>query len=211
MFLVGIFGGGLLWLLATSIWFDYLIANVYMGDPGEPIWVLDPIFTLIAALPGIFISLLGLVISTRDSLQMEPQESIQRPIKNPLFYLGEILVLVTCIVSAIVAFGTASIIAETVQMTSLIFIGLSVTCGLNLFMVVISQLKRKANQKIGGQVIRLSSIFLLVFLVLLVGFVWFLNLFTWNIIKLGTMVVLVTGGASLVLLYPSIRKIEEER
>jgi len=52
MFFLGIFGGGLLWMVLVGLRFDYLISEVYDGgSPGEAIWSIDPLFTILAAIP----------------------------------------------------------------------------------------------------------------------------------------------------------------
>jgi len=59
----GIFGGGLFWLIACILRFDYLVNEVYNGGgPGEAIWAIDPVFTILAALPGLVLFLIGLHI-----------------------------------------------------------------------------------------------------------------------------------------------------
>jgi len=60
---LGLIGGGILWTFLVSLRFWYLINNVPGKDIGEAIWVLDPEFTLIAAVPGLLLALYGLYVA----------------------------------------------------------------------------------------------------------------------------------------------------
>lgn len=70
---IGIFVGGLFWLIACGLRFDYLVNEVYGGGgPGEAIWAMDPVFTILAALPGLVLFLIGLhivVLNLDDTLK----------------------------------------------------------------------------------------------------------------------------------------------
>ncbi len=43
------------WSFGANMLFQYLIAEVYNGDPGEPIWVLAPEYALLALIPASFL------------------------------------------------------------------------------------------------------------------------------------------------------------
>jgi hypothetical protein len=44
--------GLILWSIGAEVLFRYLTAEVYHGDPGEPIWVLAPEYAGLVLLPG---------------------------------------------------------------------------------------------------------------------------------------------------------------
>lgn len=53
--------GMLLWYIGADILFQYLITEVYNGDPGEPIWVLAPEYAILVLVP-VSLFLFGLCV-----------------------------------------------------------------------------------------------------------------------------------------------------
>ncbi len=43
------------WSFGADMLFQYLVTEVYNGDPGEPIWVLAPEYVLLALIPTSFL------------------------------------------------------------------------------------------------------------------------------------------------------------
>jgi hypothetical protein len=60
---LGLVAGGIVWAFLVSLRFWYLVSNVPGKDIGEPIWILDPEFTLIAAVPGLLLALYGFYVA----------------------------------------------------------------------------------------------------------------------------------------------------
>ncbi|MHA1485328.1 MAG: hypothetical protein ACTSPR_08425, partial [Candidatus Thorarchaeota archaeon] len=126
---LGVFGGGLLWIVLVGLRFAYLITEVYNGDPGEAIWSLDPLFTILAAIPGIILVLVGLIVSVQFTPEhpeeVKPEIGYQQ---LNLFYLGEICLLITIVVSFIGFLSISSSVIEVVRVSAIIMGAIVITC-----------------------------------------------------------------------------------
>jgi hypothetical protein len=122
LFFLGVFGGGPLWLVLVGLRFDYLISEVYNGGgPGEAIWSIDPLFTILAAVPAMILVFVGLIVSFKSTIEMGN-------ILLNLFYLGEICLLVTIIASCIGFLGISSLSVELVYISAIIMGAIVITC-----------------------------------------------------------------------------------
>ncbi len=198
---LGIFGGGLLWLVLTGLRFDYLISEVYNGGgPGEAIWSIDPLFTMLAAIPGIILVFVGLVISVQSSPK-HPEE-IKSKIgfqRLNLFYLGEICLLVTTVVSIIGFLGISSIIVEVVQISAILMGAISITCITHMLSLV---LRKSITRLDSSKLPRITAILLATELVILLSVVFALRLYTWSFIRTTTLAITSSGFLGLLLITP---------
>ena len=204
---LGIFGGGFLWLVLIGIRFEYLITVVYDGaDPGEAIWALDPIFTILAAVPGIILALIGLSLSLKSSYEqpIETKSKVSFRELN-LFYLGEICLLVTIVVSIIGFLGISGLIVELVQISAILMALIALTCITHMFSLVL----RNPIRKLGlSKFSRNTAILLTIELMILILVVLTLRLYTWSLIRTTTLVIAVSGFLGLVLITPRFLKVE---
>jgi len=204
---LGIFGGGLLWLILIRHRFEYLITEVYNGGgPGEAIWALDPIFTILAAFPGILMVLAGLIVSVRPSpehpKELESKVGYQ---KLNLFYLGEICLLVTIVVSLIGFLGISGLIIEIVQISAILMGIIVITCIIHMFSLIPWKSRSRSSF---SKLPRNTAILLALEIVILVSVVFALQLYTWSLIRTTTVVITASGFLGLLLITPKFMKIE---
>ncbi len=206
---LGIFGGGLLWLILIGLRFEYLITEVYNGGgPGEAIWALDPIFTILAAFPGVILVLAGLIVSVRSSpehpKELESKVGYQ---KLNLFYLGEICLFVTIVVSIIGFLGISSLIVELVQISAILMVIIALTCMTHMFSLV---LRNPINRLSSSKFSRNTAILLAIELMVLILVVLALRLYTWSFIRTTTLVIAASGFLGLILITPRFLKVESK-
>lgn len=203
MVFIGLFGGGLLWLILCGARFDFLIHNVYHGDPGEAIWGLDPIFTLLAAIPGITLALIGLILSLvpriADRAIMNQEQIVTHRMSN-LFYLGEISILFTTIVSLIGFFGTFSIIIEITTGSGYLMFIVAMTGGLHLASTYHSTIKRQSHDTRIHLLPKATAIFLGVELLILTALVFLFHWYIWSFIRHTTALVVLSGYLGIFLI-----------
>jgi hypothetical protein len=193
---LGVFGGGLLWLILIGFRFEYLITVVYNGyDPGEAIWTLDPMFTLIAAVPGVLFTLTGLIVS------LDPRFDKSTQSLN-LFYIGEICLLIALITSIIGFLGTSSLIVESVTMFTVLMGLIAFTSVFHILSLVWAKSTKKIESL---DVVRNSAILLLIEFIVLASIVTIFHLYTWNMIKSITLIVTSLGIIGILFLAPSFR------
>ncbi|MFW9974008.1 MAG: hypothetical protein ACFFDQ_01900 [Candidatus Thorarchaeota archaeon] len=198
---LGIFGGGFFWLVLTGLRFDYLITNVYHGDPGEAIWSLDPLFTVIAAVPGLILVFVGIILSAQTASEqaneIEPEVGYHQ---LNLFYIGEISLLVTAIVSFIGFLGISQSIVEIDWVAAIIMGAIVITSIVQLLSFVL----RKSISKIDSfKLSKNAAILLAVELGILLSIVLILRLYTWSFIRWTTLVIISSGFLGLLFLTPS--------
>ena len=196
--LLGVFGGGLLWIVLVGLRFDYLVTEVYDGDPGEAIWSLDPLFTMLAAIPGIALVFAGLILTVQStsglSEEGKPKTSYQQ---LNLFYLAEICLLITSVVSFIGFLGTSSSAVEGLRVSALIMGAILTTCLAHMFSFALKgSISRLSPLKIS----RDTAILMAVELVALLSVVLALRLYTWSFIRSTTLVIASSGLLGLLLL-----------
>ena len=195
---LGVFGGGLLWIVLIGLRFEYLITVVYGGyDPGEAIWALDPVFTLVAAIPGGLLTLAGLIVSFRSRL------GTSTPSLN-LFYIGEICLLIALITSMIGFLGTAGLVIEAVMISTILMGLIAFTGVLHILSVVISKSVTIIESL---NIVRNTAILLLVEFLLLASIVTVFHLYSWSLIRSATLVITSSGILGLLLLAPSFLRI----
>jgi hypothetical protein len=193
MFFLGIFGGGLLWLVLVGLRFDYLISEVYDGGgPGEAIWSIDPLFTILAAIPGIILVFAGLFVSIQSTPEMGYQQL-------HLFYMGEICILVTIVVSLIGFLSISSLTAGVFGVSMIIMGAIVITCIIHILsFVLLGSIHRLDLLKLS----RNTAILLAVELVILISVVLAFQLYTWSLIGPTTLVITSSGILGLLLLTP---------
>ena len=204
---LGVFGGGLLWLVLCGLRFDYLITEVYNGGgPGEAIWSLDPLFTMLAAIPGMILVFAGFIVS----VQFTPEHSEE--VKHEmgyqqlnLFYLGEICLLVTIIVSLIGFLSISSFIVEVVRVSAIIMGAIVITCMVHMLSFF---LRESISRLDSSKLSRNTAILLAVELVILLSVVLALRLYTWSSIRSTTLVITSSGFLGLLLLTPRFLNLE---
>jgi len=206
---LGVFGGGLLWLVLIGLRFDYLITEVYNGGgPGEAIWSLDPLFTILAAIPGIILVLVGLIVSVQStpehSEEVKPEMGYQQ---LNLFYLGEICLLVTIVVSFIGFLGISGIIVEVVRVSAIIMGAIVITCIAHMLSFF---LRESISRLDSSKLSRNTAILLAVELVILFSVVLALRLYTWSFIRSTTLVITSSGFLGLLLLTPRFLNLESK-
>lgn len=210
---IGIFGGGLLWLFACVARFDYLINEVYNGGgPGEAIWIIDPVFTIIAALPGLFLVLFGFIFTLWPNTDVSGENASDRvcqPVRVKylhlnLLYLGENFLLVTAIVGFIAAFGTSSSAIEMFLVSSIVFAAIAVTCGLNLMGLLWYLWKGVTDSEEMKRLAKTTLLILAIELIVLASIFLALRLHTWRFVRMTTIVIQASGCFSLLLLALSI-------
>ena len=206
---LGVFGGGLLWLVLIGLRFDYLITEVYNGGgPGEAIWALDPLFTILAAIPGIILVFVGLIVSVQSapehSEETKPEMGYQQ---LNLFYLGEICLLVTIVVSFIGFLGISSSIVEVVGVSAIIMGAIVITCIAHMLSFF---LRESISRLDSSKLSRNTAILLAVELVILFSVVLALRLYTWRFIRSTTLVITSSGFLGLLLLTPRFLNLESK-
>ncbi|MGY5881292.1 MAG: hypothetical protein RTV31_13650 [Candidatus Thorarchaeota archaeon] len=206
---LGVFGGGLLWLILIGLRFDYLITEVYGGGgPGEAIWSLDPLFTIFAAIPGIILAFVGVIVSVQSSSEhleeIKPKLSFQW---LNLFYLGEICLLVTVVVSFIGFLGVSSLSAEVVRISAILMGAIVITCIIHMLSLV---LRRSIGTQDSSKLQRISAILLTTELVILLSVVLGLRLYTWSFIRITTLVIMSSGFLGLLLITPQFLSLENK-
>lgn len=205
---LGVFGGGLLWLVLIGFRFDYLITEIYNGGgPGEAIWSIDPLFTILAAIPGLILVFIGFIVSVQStpeqSEKVKPEMSYQQ---LNLFYLGEICLLITIIVSFI-GFLSISSLIEIVRVSAIIMGAIVITCITHMLSFVLGGSIRKLDS---SKLSRNTAILLAVELVTLLSVVLALRLYTWSLIRSTTLVITSTGFLGLLLLTPRFLNMESK-
>jgi hypothetical protein len=190
---LGVFGGGLLWMMLIGLRFEYLVTVVYSGyDPGEAIWALDPVFTLIAAVPGVLLSFAGLIMSFRSRLGTSRQSL-------NLFYIGEICLLIALITSMLGFLGTSGLVVEAVTIST-VLMGLIVFTGtLHILSVALTKSITIIESL---NIVRNTAIILLIEFIVLVFIVTIFHLYTWSLIRSTTLVITSSGILGLLLLIP---------
>ena len=205
---LGVFGGGLFWLVLCGLRFDYLITEIYNGDPGEAIWSLDPLFTTLAAIPGIILVLVGLIVSVQSppehSEEVKPEMGYQQ---LNLFYLGEICLLVTIVVSFIGFLSISSFIVEVVRVSAIIMGAIGITCMVHMLSFFLRESISRLNS---SKLSRNIAILLAVELVILLSVVLALRLYTWSFIRSTTLVTTSSGFLGLLLLTPRFLHLESK-
>ena len=206
---LGVFGGGILWLILIGLRFDYLITEVYNGGgPGEAIWSLDPLFTILAAIPGIILVLVGLIVSVQSppehSEEVKPEMGYQQ---LNLFYLGEICLLVTIVVSFIGFLGISSSVVEVVRVSAIIMGAIVITCMAHMLSFF---LRESISRLDSSKLSRNTAILLAVELVILSSVVLALRLYTWSFIRSTTLVITSSGFLGLLLLTPRFLNLESK-
>ncbi len=209
MFLLGIFGGGLLWVVLVQLRFDYLITEVYDGGgPGEAIWSIDPLFTILAAIPGLILVFVGLIVSVQT--QPEHFEEVKPKIDYQqlnLLYLGEICLLVTIIVSFIGFLGISGLIVEIVQISAMLMGTIMITCVTHMASLV----PRKSTSRLGSSKFsRNTAILLALEFMILISVVLALRLYTQSFIRTTTLVITTSGFLGLLLITPNFLKLENK-
>ncbi len=205
---LGVFGGGLLWLVLVGLRFDYLITEIYNGGgPGEAIWSIDPFFTIFAAIPGLILVFIGFIVSVQStpehSEKVKPEMSYQ---KINLFYLGEICLLITIIVSLIGLLGISSLI-EVVRISALIMGTIVITCITHMLSFAL----RKSISRLDSlKLSKNTAILLTVELMILLSVVFAFRLYTWSFIRSTTLVITSSGFLGLLLLTPRFLNLESE-
>lgn len=206
---LGVFGGGILWLILIGLRFDYLITEVYNGGgPGEAIWSLDPLFTILAAIPGIILVLVGLIVSVQSppehSEEVKPEMGYQQ---LNLFYLGEICLLVTIVVSFIGFLGISSSVVEIVRVSAIIMGAIVITCMAHMLSFF---LRESISRLDSSKLSRNTAILLAVELVILFSVVLALRLYTWSFIRSTTLVITSSGFLGLLLLTPRFLNLDSK-
>ena len=206
---LGVFGGGILWLILIGLRFDYLITEVYNGGgPGEAIWSLDPLFTILAAIPGIILVLVGLIVSVQSppehSEEVKPEMGYQQ---LNLFYLGEICLLVTIVVSFIGFLGISSSVVEVVRVSAIIMGAIVITCMAHMLSFF---LRESISRLDSSKLSRNTAILLAVELVILFSVVLALRLYTWSFIRSTTLVITSSGFLGLLLLTPRFLNLDSK-
>jgi len=206
---LGVFGGGLLWLVLIGLRFDYLITEVYNGGgPGEAIWSLDPLFTILAAIPGIILVFVGLIVSVQStpehSEEVKPEMGYQQ---LNLFYLGEICLLVTIVVSFIGSLGISSSAVEVVGVSAIIMGAIVITCIAHMLSFF---LRESISRLDSSKLSRNTAILIAVELVILFSVVLTLRLYTWSFIRSTTLVITSSGFLGLLLLTPRFLNLERK-
>ena len=206
---LGVFGGGLLWLVLCGLRFDYLITEIYNGGgPGEAIWSLDPLFTMLAAIPGIILVLVGLIASVQfppeHSEEVKPEMGYQQ---MNLFYLGEICFLVTIVVSFIGSLSISNLIVEVVRVSAIIMGAIVITCIVHMLSFF---LRESISRLDSSKLVRNTAILLAVELVTLLSVVLALRLYTWSSIRSTTLVIASSGFLGLLLLTPGFLNLESK-
>ena len=206
---LGVFGGGLLWLILIGLRFDYLINEVYSGGgPGEAIWTLDPLFTILAAIPGIILTFVGLIVSVQyppEHLEeVKPKMGFQW---LNLFYLGEICLLVTIVVSFIGFLGVSSLIVEVVQISAILMGAIVITCITHVLSLVRRGLITRLSS---SNLSRNTAILLSIELGILLSIVVALRLYTWSFIRTTTLVITSSGFLGLLLITPQFLNLESK-
>ena len=210
--LIGIFGGGLLWLLACSYRYHYL-TEPYTGAPefsGESIWALDPVFTVLATLPGLILFFIGLIIAVSPlahsqdendhtrSIHITPRKRVQLN----LFYIGETFILVTTIIGLIAFFGVFTSAVEIMVIPTTIFAFIVIICILNFLTSLFYVLEGEADSANVTWIIRNTVLFLGIGLASLTFFVIALQLYTWSFIRTTTILLVLSGCFGMFLLFP---------
>jgi len=205
--LLGVFGGGLLWIILIELRFWYLITEVYNGGgPGEAIWSLDPLFTILAAIPGIILVFVGLIVSVQSP--PEHTEEVKPEINYPqlnLFYVGEICLLVTIVVSLIGFLGVSNLFVEVVRVSAIIMGVIVITCITHMFSLALSGSFSKLDS---SRLSRNTAILLAAELVILFLVVLTLRLYTWSFIRTTTLVITSSGFLGLLFITPRFLKFE---
>ncbi|MDF1538406.1 MAG: hypothetical protein P1Q69_05850 [Candidatus Thorarchaeota archaeon] len=205
---LGVFGGGLFWIVLTGLRFDSLVAEFHNGVPGEAIWSLDPLFTIFAAIPGmilIFFGFLCSVLSTSEYSEEGKPEMDYRQLN--LFYLGEICLLVTAIVSFIGFLGVSSLIAEVVRVSAIAMGVIAVTCLVHMLSFVLREVVSKAGS---SNLTRNTAILLAVELLTLLSAVLVFRLYNWSFIRSTTLIIESSGFIGLLLLTPRFLNLESK-
>jgi len=206
--LLGVFGGGFLWIVLTGLRFEYLLAEVYNDNPGEAIWSLDPLFTIFAAIPGMILVFFGLLFSSLSTSEYSEEGKPEMNYRQlNLFYIGEICLLITAIVSFLGFLSTSSLIAEVVRFSTIIMGAIVFTCIIHMLSFVLGEAASRLNS---SNLTRNTAILLAVELVILFSVVLALRLYTWSFIRSTTLVIVSSGFTGLLLLTPRFLHLESK-
>ena len=198
--LLGLFGGGFLWLVLVGLRFDYLITEVYDGDPGEAIWSLDPLFTIIAAIPGMFLVLVGLIVSVLAKPKYHDEAKDERSyLQLNLFYVGEIGVLAAVVVDFISLLGALTSAIEAVRVFAIVTGAILIT---GISHILSPFLARPAGKPESLELSKGTAVLLAVEITILVSIVLALRLYVWSFIRSTTLVMSAFVSVGLLLLVP---------
>jgi hypothetical protein len=193
--IIGIFGGGLIWILACGVHFDYLVQEVYGYDPGEPIWVLDPSFTLLATTPGLFISILGIAVLT-SAPQAEKYMN--------WVFLGSMMLTITGITSTVLVAGLVTMLHHTQYIINLVLFGIiTTTCGITAAYIFVVAPKFGTLENILMQRVRFFSTGIAFELVLSAIIISIFQLDTWSAVRRASFVIQFSGWLGIGFLITS--------
>jgi hypothetical protein len=182
---IGIFGGGIIWILACIIHFDYLVHEVYSYDPGEPIWVLDPSFTLLATTPGLFISVLGIAVLTSV-----PQTERYM---NWVF-LSSMMLIITGIISAVLVSISCTMLHYTYSIINLVLFGIiTATCDITAVYLFVIASKFGTLESVLMQRVRLFYIGIASELILSAIIIIIFQLDTWSAVRRISLLIQLSG------------------
>lgn len=121
--------GGTIWFILVALRFDYLVHNVPGYDIGEAIWALDPLFTVLAGLPGLTVVVLGLMISAWEARKSMEASRAWSSLASLVYLIG--------VVWAIIALASGR---ESPNIPYLLVTGLtfSISDGLLLTVIVLT-------------------------------------------------------------------------
>ena len=209
---IGVFGGGIFWLIACGLRFDYLVNEVYNDpNPGEAIWAMDPVFTILAAVPGLVLFLIGFMIAISPIIGNQSEDASSKAIhlgsrkriQLNLLYIGEIFLLVTSIAGLIAFIGASTSAITIILVPTIIFAFITATCVLNLLNFLYYVWRGHFESTRITWVIRTTIMFLVLEFVALAIVVLTFQLYTWSFIRSTTIFLLLSGCFGMLFLFPS--------
>ncbi len=207
--LIGIFGGGFLWFILCGLRFDYLVQNVFHGDPGEAIWALDPLFTILAALPSIVLLLVGFVLSlfpyiiNRNYVEFDEVRSLRAA---NLFYLGEIFIVLTAVVSFASSLGILSLASEITWISAHIMLLIAITCSVHLFLILHQNIRQVSQVPQVSILSKITIVLLCIEFIALTIAIGFFQLYVWSFIRLTAIFVISSGILGVFLFFSQIMR-----
>ncbi len=216
---IGIFGGGLFWIVAcTNRMRDPYIGYLWYGVENQSIWIRDPTFAVLAALPAIILFSLGFFIAVspilrnqdRDTHSDMAHQNSRKRVRLNLFFIGEIFILSTTTLGLGAFFeGFASTI-EIVVLPTIIFAFLSLICIFNLLSMCFYVLEGDIENIKAIWTIRGTILSLTIGLMFLVFAVLALQLYTLIFIREVAIFLLLSGCFGILFLFPSATTKENE-
>ena len=201
---IGIFGGGSLWCILCGLRFDYLVQTVYHGDPGEAIWALDPTFTILAALPGISLIIVGLAFSLflfQINRINADSEEIQSLRVSNLFYLGEITLVFTAIICLIGYFGISTLAIEITWISAYIMLIITITYVTHLLSIIHKIIEGTPLHTFQFSTLsKITIILLCVEFITLASALLIFQLYIWSFIRFTTIFIIFSGVCGVFLL-----------